>query len=212
MAVLSVVGSDGALVEVDGELLGEVPWEGEVEGGEHSIRLSGEGYLTYDTELDMAPAERTELTVDLTRGRRPRWLAAVEWGLLGLGAGMLVPGIAVVGTSWSRYQDSEALYGEIDAGRFADRRELDLMWSRYDQIYQEYRDGWTAGWAVTGIGIVLTVASAIILILDRGVGVFSGRPEAEIEISPLDEGQAGVDRSGAVDVVDDDEEDVDYDD
>lgn len=187
MAVLSITGTRGARVYVDGERVGRIPYEGEVEPGEHDIRLSGPGLLTYESALDFAPRERTEVQVDLARGGRPGWVPWVEWGLMGLAGALIIPGAISAGVGWARYVDSEAMFQEIDGGRYSSRVEEDRMWARYDEMYSEYYGLWQGGWAMMGIGIAAAVASSVVLILDHAVGMFSGRPQAEIDIAPIEE-------------------------
>jgi len=196
IAMLAITGSRGARIYIDGDRVGRIPYEEEVEPGEHDLRLAGPGLLTYETDLDLEAGERTEVEVDLSVGQRPGLVPIVEWSLVGLAGAMLVTGIGMTSVGWARFVDSEAMYTEIQDGRYSSRAEQDLMWDRYDTMYDEYLGLWQGGWAMVGIGLAAAVAAATMFILDHGVGMFAGRPRAEIDIMPLDE-------------VDEDDEDLD---
>jgi tetratricopeptide (TPR) repeat protein len=182
---LSLSGSEGATVEIDGEIVGLTPWQGPVSPGEHDIHLYGAGYRAWGTTLDIEPNERTEVRIDLTGGRRPRWVPWVEWGLLGLGAALVLPGVIALGSGRGRYKDSEVMYQEIGQGNFADRPERELMWARYDEMYAQYNATWGAGWGLTISGIVLLVASATFFVLDYVGKLFSRHPVSDVNTVPL---------------------------
>jgi hypothetical protein len=145
--------------------------------------------MTWESTLSLDPEERTIVNVNLTGGASPSWLPWVQWGLMGLGGAMIASGGVAVGAGWARFQDSEAMYGEISAGRFSSRVEEDLMWARYGEMFDQYNRTWAAGWAVFGVGLAAALASATMLILDRVFGLFGGHPEAEIDLIPLDDAE-----------------------
>lgn len=204
MAQLRVEATEGATLVIDGEDAGEVPWRGELVEGSHRLRLSGEGLLTWASRIALDAEERTEINVDLTTGRRPAWLPWVEWGLMGIGGALIVGGAASAGAGWSRYQDSEQMFDEISLGRFSSRAEQDLMWDRYNEMYDEYMGAWQAGWALIGVGLAAALASATLLVLEHATNVFGGRPEAEIDLIPIDE-QESADVESAEAAPDEDE-------
>ncbi len=174
-------------MEIDGDVVGSIPWEGEIEVGEHRLRLFGDDMLEWESDVDIAPEERTEISIDLTRGESPSWLSWVEWGLIGLGGGMVLTSVPVLAVGYGRFRDSEAMYDEIEAGNFSSRRELDLMWTRYDEMYEEYSSTWSSGWALFGVGAAVAIVGVVLMVLDRVAGVFNGRPQAEIDIFPIED-------------------------
>lgn len=87
----------GATVEIDGREVGTLPWEGEVEPGEHALRISQEGYVALRrsitasrglqelVDMNLQPEPR----IDDPRARRVR---------IGVGSGLVAVGVVGVAT------------------------------------------------------------------------------------------------------------------
>ena len=71
-AKLTVAGSDGAEVTVDGRFVGIVPIEEPIElpPGQRRLAVTRNGYLPYQEKLDLRPGATRDLEVDLTMTRR----------------------------------------------------------------------------------------------------------------------------------------------
>lgn len=97
----------GATVEIDGEVVGTLPWEGELTVGEHTLRISQEGYVPLHRVLVANAGFREHLELALqpdvprTRSRPPSHdppttvRLAVGGALTGSGALTLAGGIAL---------------------------------------------------------------------------------------------------------------------
>lgn len=86
----------GALVYVDGEVVGETPLERAVAEGSHKVRVSLAGHVAEERELSFVPGVREQVTLDLQRtpgNPKRRVLGGVAVGggivLLGVAAGLL---------------------------------------------------------------------------------------------------------------------------
>ncbi len=69
----------GADVFVDGERVGEVPFEGRVEGGTHEISVSSGGYKSWTSEFTISAGQLTPFRVRLqpTPSRAGAWITSV---------------------------------------------------------------------------------------------------------------------------------------
>lgn len=86
----------GALVYVDGEVVGETPLERAVAEGTHKVRVSLSGHVAEERELSFVPGVREQVTLDLQRtpgNPKKRILGGVALGggivLLGAAVGLL---------------------------------------------------------------------------------------------------------------------------
>lgn len=78
--------TEGARLSIDEEPVGDLPWEGELEVGSHTLRIGREGYRTHVQTLDVVPSPQPiEVEVDLI----PR--GELDIGLMGIGLGVQVP-------------------------------------------------------------------------------------------------------------------------
>jgi len=80
----------GATVELDGEVVGVLPWEGEVRPGVHQVRVSHEGYVGLHRELEVEPGLEEITALVLVRSPPPidrpdRRLTTAGGSLVGVG-------------------------------------------------------------------------------------------------------------------------------
>lgn len=88
----------GAQVFVDGESVGETPYEGELPAGKHIVRVSERGYVSVEREITLAAGVRSSAEFQLEqvplaepaikRGARPWGWAALGGGIALLGGGV----------------------------------------------------------------------------------------------------------------------------
>lgn len=88
----------GALVFVDGEVVGTTPLERPALEGTHKVRVSLSGYVAEERELSLVPGVREQVTLTLQRTpgspkRRALGAAGVAGGLALLGAGLALVAI-----------------------------------------------------------------------------------------------------------------------
>lgn len=55
----------GATVELDGAVVGRLPWQGEVEPGEHTVRISASGYQPLQRSLSASAGVQERLSIEL---------------------------------------------------------------------------------------------------------------------------------------------------
>lgn len=98
----------GARVVVDGQLMGTVPFEGEVSGGEHQVRIEADGMKSFETDVVIRNGQLTPVRARLRPdvGRGGGYVAAV-FAALFLGGGIAT---AVIGND---------MMGDLQAARDA---------------------------------------------------------------------------------------------
>lgn len=140
---------DGALVSVDGELVGRTPMRRELREGEHIARVEVEGYVAQ--ERPFLAVEGVEETLSFTLEPVPRSkLGLRPWGWVGLGVGL--PTLAAGATFL--VLDERPAPGDRCAGENVNASG-DCRF-RYNSL--------TPGIALTVTGAVLTTAAIAILI------------------------------------------------
>lgn len=78
--------TEEARLSIDDESVGDLPWEGELEVGSHTLRIGREGYRTHVRTIDVVPSTQPiEVEVDLI----PR--GELDIGLMGIGLGVQIP-------------------------------------------------------------------------------------------------------------------------
>jgi PEGA domain len=93
----------GATIAIDGRVVGTVPWEGEVEAGEHELRLSHEGYMALDRSFTTSPGVQEQLKIELQLRAKPETpdpknAPTRRPALVAAGASLVAVGVAGVGT------------------------------------------------------------------------------------------------------------------
>ncbi len=86
----------GAEVWVDGRLVGVSPLETRVDPGAHSVQLRKRGHHSRGREVELTPGEHETLRLELSPDRRAAGMRIAGWSLLGVGAGAVVGGIAML--------------------------------------------------------------------------------------------------------------------
>jgi hypothetical protein len=92
----------GALLRVDGELVGVTPWTGELTPGQHRVRLELPGYRTHDSDVALTSQHAADVAVPLAQEprsqptERPAFarIQPLTWSFLGVGVGALAGGLA----------------------------------------------------------------------------------------------------------------------
>ncbi|MFK8001977.1 MAG: PEGA domain-containing protein [Polyangiales bacterium] len=102
----------GAEVFIDDELVGTVPYEGDVDAGAHELRVSADDMKDYEVELEIARGMLTPITADL----KPSVSRAGAWTTAIMGAGALAGGTVLFLLSQENLAELEAAR---DAGTLA---------------------------------------------------------------------------------------------
>ena len=141
----------GAVVYVDGEVVGVTPLERPVLEGSHKIRVSLNGYVAEEREYNFVNGAREQVTLDLQRTPgNPRSRALGAAGVAG-GVALLAAGVALVVLDDSEYKPNCS--GEnIDAD----------MHCKY-----LYNTG-PLGAVMIGVGAILGTLGAVALYRNRG--------------------------------------------
>lgn len=142
----------GALVFVDGEVVGTTPLERPVLEGSHKIRVSLNGYVAEERELTLVNGAREELRLDLQR--TPGNPKSRALGAAGLAGGLLLIGAGVGLTAIDDTPYKPTCTGEgVDAD--GDCKSL-------------YGTG-PLGAVLIGVGAVLGTLGVVALVRNRGV-------------------------------------------
>ncbi len=148
---LTIVGlPDRAGVWLDGRRVGTLPWRGEVEPGEHELRVETRGYLSAKRQIDVVPGthERVEVKLDRDPAATSRRLKIAGWTLLGAGAATTAGGAVLWAMDGRPHRDSCSM---------PDAR------GQCPNVY-ESRAG---GIALTAVGLGTMVVGGTILVCER---------------------------------------------
>ncbi len=166
----------GATVEIDGQVVGALPWEGEVEPGEHELVISSEGYVslrrTIVANAGVQEVTGLQLMETIDDGRASR-------RLVGAGAGLISAGVVGVGLGAGLF----ALDGR-PYRRGCDPADVDVN-GRCPQMYEATAPAVVAvvvGGAALATGVVLLVrglrrgrrtppANAVLMPTPRGLAL-----------------------------------------
>lgn len=91
----------GAQVNIDGENVGAIPWEGKVSTGNHEVTVSSDGRVDWDGSVEVEAGKRTPVEVELAHGSSK----VGAWIMTGLTAATLGASIAFALLSESVYTD-----------------------------------------------------------------------------------------------------------
>ena len=89
----------GAIVRLDGKVVGETPFERPVEPGPHRAEAEKAGYVTEAREFEAVAGVRSTVRFELDavpRSVRYRRLRAFGWSALGIGAASIVAGVTMI--------------------------------------------------------------------------------------------------------------------
>jgi hypothetical protein len=89
----------GATVVIDGATVGVTPYEGEHTVGAHVVEVQKAGHASQSREVEVVGGDAAAVDVDLVRRRSsvsPRTMEIIGWSTLGVGAAMLISGIALL--------------------------------------------------------------------------------------------------------------------
>ncbi|MEZ4438377.1 MAG: PEGA domain-containing protein [Polyangiaceae bacterium] len=158
--LFDVQGEDGAEVEVDGQLLGEVPFGKPlaVAAGRHFVTVTERGRLTYATEVDFENGTQNELTVDLPETTQRK----LSYGVMATGgAGVLAAGV-FVGLALAE----ESTAKSIDQDRQAGPISVDDQIAHNDAINQR-NDYVLAAGVTAGISGAVLVTGLFLFLFDE---------------------------------------------
>ncbi len=140
----------GALVYLDGELLGRAPVQHPVPVGRHRVRAQLRGHLTLEQPLEATPGTRETLMFELAPTPRRERLRPWGWALLGLSVPIAATGVTLLALD-------ERPYRRRCSGDYVDA--LGNCRLRYDTL--------TGGIVGTSVGVAGLVAATTLLVLSR---------------------------------------------
>ncbi|WP_434427156.1 PEGA domain-containing protein [Nannocystis pusilla] len=94
----------GALVFIDGQLVGAAPVERNVLEGKHVVRVMSEGYVPEERELVAVAGLRESLQIDLRRTPEALKLRGTGWGLLFTGIPLFAIGLGLLSLDGDEYR------------------------------------------------------------------------------------------------------------
>lgn len=156
-ATVAVVSAPaGAIVAIDGEVVGTTPLEREVITGKHVLRVSKDGYITVEREVTFVDGVAESLQFSLEKA--PSRLPSRPWGWVTLGTGIAGLGAAV---AFAALRDRPYRLGGACSGSHVDAD-------------GDCRTVWNTEWHVLGFGIagaaLTTLGVAILLNSERKRG------------------------------------------
>jgi hypothetical protein len=164
---LRVVGSEGAVVFVDGERAGELPWEGEVAPGDRLVAVEGEGLHRWEGTVAARRGDVVEVQVRLGRvpsGPDPAWIWSVAGVAAAAGAAALGFGVAALDAN-ATFDD---VSGAIENHDYGSDEELFALQERGRSAAADARD-WSLGCDVSwGIAAAGAAAALLLLLLHDG--------------------------------------------
>lgn len=157
-STLSIVSSpEGAEVLLDGEIIGVTPLERPVVPGKGVIRVSKEGYIAIEREVELVEGVAEKLSFELEKV--PSRLPSRPWGWVSLGVGVAALGAAATFAVFGATEREYKLGGDTDSGCY--RNEDDAGNCKYV---------WNTEWHALGLGIAggaLTTLGIAILLNSR---------------------------------------------
>lgn len=159
----------GAMVYVDGEVVGTTPLQRSLLAGGRKIRVTMAGYVAEERELTFVPGAREEVVVELQRTPgNPKW-RALGGASLGGGVALLGVGITLLALD-DRPFEKRCTGGNMDA-------DGDCRWL--------YNTGW-GGAALAVTGAVLATLGIMALVRNR-----APRPTRQARVLPVGLGLVG---------------------
>jgi len=159
-STLSIVSSpEGAEVLLDGEIIGVTPLERPVVPGKGVIRVSKEGYIAIEREVELVEGVAEKLSFELEKV--PSRLPSRPWGWVSLGVGVAAvgaaTGFAVLGLTEREYRlggkCSKPLAGKVDGPLEDMDGNCQFVWNT---------EGHALGFGIAG-GALTTLGIAILL-------------------------------------------------
>ncbi len=160
---LRLDGEENATITIDGDPVGSLPWEGEVEAGDRAVVIEGEGLHRWEGTLSLRRGDRTVVDVRLGRrpsGPSPAWI----WTMAGLS---LVAGATALGFGIGALEaesEFDDLSTSIQAREFGGPEELEAMQRRGRDLEQEAHAysivcdiSWITAIGAAAIALVLTL-------------------------------------------------------
>lgn len=86
----------GALIFIDGEIVGQSPLERTLVDGKHVVRVALDGYIAEERPLTLSAGVREAVDIQLRREPRAARLRAVGWAGVGVGVPALAAGVALL--------------------------------------------------------------------------------------------------------------------
>jgi tetratricopeptide (TPR) repeat protein len=147
----------GATVRIAGRALGVTPWAGELPPGQHVVDVDLPGYAAQRSEVTVAAARSTELSLSLPRTPRDigeaqsqNRVSPLAWTFLGVGAGALGGGLAFELSRAGSSRDAERAVSPIDAAEARGAADAKQM----------------ASLLLFGFGAGFTIGGSVLLALD----------------------------------------------
>ncbi len=163
----------GAIVRLDGKVVGETPFERPVEPGPHRAEATKEGFVAEARAFEAVAGVRSTIRFELDRVPRSvryRKLRAFGWSALGIGAASVVTGIVLIAI------DGKSNTVSCDGENVDPRGNCKFLYATLEP-----------GIAVTAIGVAL---------LGTGIGIALGTRDRPDRRARIDMGPRGVAISG----------------
>jgi hypothetical protein len=159
-ASLSISGSDGADVLLDGRPVGEMPLLAPIEtpAGRRRVAVVRDGYKPYVADVILVRGEKRELDVTLS----PTGQRIASYVLFGAGLAGLVAGSALAGVSFSAQSTAQKIDEKRERENITEAERLDYQDAvvRRDEYRRFAAVGLGAGALLGAVGFVLFIADS----------------------------------------------------
>ncbi|MDI7268476.1 MAG: PEGA domain-containing protein, partial [Myxococcota bacterium] len=170
LPVLRVVGSEGAALSIDGEHVGELPWEGSVEPGDRLLAIEGEGLHRWEGTVGTRRGDVHEVRAELGRlpsGPDPAWI----WTAVGLAAAAGAASLGFGIASLEANDDFDLQAEKIQAREYGSPVDLDARQARGREAAadaEQWALGCDVSWGIAAAGAA--AALVLLLLYDGGDG------------------------------------------
>ncbi len=156
-STLSIVSDpDGAEVRLDGEIIGVTPMERPVIPGKGVVRVSKEGFIGIEREVEFVDGVAESLSFELEKV--PSRLPSRPWGWVSLGAGVAALGAATTFAVFGATEREYKLGGDTKNNCFEDEDERGNCKFVWNTEWHALGLG-IAGGALTTLGIAILLSS-----------------------------------------------------
>lgn len=196
---IEVVGEETGVVTLDGEEVGETPFETQLKEGQYEVTVETPDKPKWEGEVPVQSAQHTEVKVDFNATKKtPTVNNPMFWTGLGVMVPTIASGVAFSVLAKNTNDDANRLYDELQLGIYSGNEAVRMTQKQNDLVDKgdEQKKAAVAFLVVGGVGAAAALASIFIFMREKpaakGTFEISG---VSPYLNPAD-GSAGVGLSG----------------